>query len=186
MLPEPIPWSPENERDLRWLIRLDWIVLLLGVGVLLFMLLRREWSGAILAAVVWVIMGAYLRNDYAKLGEEARWVGRTLYPGLGMLANKPRQTHQLTKWMQHYRAGVAGDSFRCSCGRQLQWLDSKWFPGLESRNEDNADEWELRRPGETYEAFCARMQACREKCGGGREVLLCKCGVGHFRLAGGS
>jgi hypothetical protein len=182
---EAIPWSAEAERSLQremLFLRACWCI---AVALFITGIILRIWIGV--AAVAALIFGISLRLHLKiqELGEEARWVGRTVYPGSGMLANKPQSTRGLTKWMEHsapFPGCVVTNSFHCPCGRPHSWLDATWYPGLEARTEEAAAEWAPRGPGETDAQFSARREEFRRVAGGGREVLICACGMGHFRV----
>jgi len=100
----------------------------------------------------------------AELGEEMRRLPNgQFFEGSGMLANKPRSTANLTKWMQHH---PAESEFFCTCrGPQLflySWRDAQWIPNLDT---------------EMDAEFSKEVDP-----GGGRFVILCSCSLGHYKL----
>lgn len=87
-----------------------------------------------------------------------------------MLANKPRSTSRLTKWIQHPSDGVQFTCFdpharfRSWCGRLHHWCDAQWIPNYDP------------------DVFEAEAHPGTVDPGGGRYVIFCPCGLGHFKL----
>jgi hypothetical protein len=89
-----------------------------------------------------------------------------------MLANKPRSLQRLTKFYQHRSWEISFVCFRqpgISCGRVHHWQDAEWLPNY--KREDLVDD----ATDEEIQIFCGDP-------GGGRFVILCPCGIGHFKL----
>jgi len=99
-----------------------------------------------------------------QLGREERIVFGVRFPGFGMLANKPRDSSRLTKW-RHWKEseGLGPLGFTCeNCLRPHNWSDMHWIPNVAEDEEE---------PG---------TAAVDPE--GGRYVLICPCGVGHYVL----
>jgi hypothetical protein len=173
---KPIPWSAEGERELRRRVGLTWhatwtcwiVSLLLGA---LGLSAHRLWLTAAGAA----IFGFGITRLYAlgllrqQLGEEMRrGPGGQFFEGSGMLANKPRSTSRLTEWVQHPADGVQFTCFHRVrgpvCGRLHHWSDAQWIPNYDP------------------EVFEPEEHPGTVDPGGGRFVILCPCGLGHFKL----
>lgn len=169
-----IPWSAEAERRLR-----RRILVLLTLMRVLFVL------GTVSATVGWVfhrypltfglvlvVAAAFLvpkvSDAVDQLGQEERILSGVRVPGFGMLANKPRDTSRLTKWTQHlvYPGMTYEDAkdscFSCDCGEPYKLGDLKWIPNVAEDEEE---------PG---------TAAVDPE--GGRYVLICPCGIGHYVL----
>jgi hypothetical protein len=174
-----IPWSAEGERALRVRIEriweLMWTFLLSGV---LFVVLAHLAHKPVLTAFAGMSWGAglfllmKLNESREKLGEEMRRLPGSdgnFFEGSGMLANKPRSSQRLTEWVQ-WRASSDGKigllpHFWCSCGKMHRWSDAKWFPNVLACMDEFDD-----------------APAIAVDPGGGRWVILCPCGIGHFKL----
>jgi len=173
-----IPWSAEAERKLRRKVKWTWYEMwgaFLG-GPILFLLaflVHRSW----LMPIGGFSLGYGITRLYAlallreQLGSEmCRLANGQFHEGSGMLANKPRCTSRLTKWIQHPANSV---SFICvdldpdvvlRCGERHHWKDAQWIPNYDRDVFEPED-----HPG-TVDP------------GGGRFVILCPCGLGHFKL----
>ena len=173
-----IPWSAEREFRLRRRITNIWFAmwtcLISGLGLFTIAFLSKSGLVVILA-VLCLITGVFFLNALSvargNLGEEMRRGPRgEFFEGSGMLANKPRSTQRLTQWIQH-RVPDSVD-FICSggfggfCGWHHEWKDAKWIPNYDPALFEDFDD-SLPRPVDP---------------GGGRFVILCPCGIGHFKL----
>lgn len=169
-----IPWSEEGERQLRkkigsleLAIPVTFFTGLVSFVAGLMLPHHRLWmlGGLVLFLLfVWISM---LREAYETLGwEETVWRDKR-HPGSGMLANKPRDTSRLTRWialdskkMQH------GCSFQCDdCGYIFDINTMKWTANILECEEEMGD-----------------VPAVAVDPEGGRWVLICKCGVGYYVL----
>lgn len=166
-----IPWSVRREAKLRRRITLLWLGVWIGLLGGLFLLggarIYRELY--MYAGICWIValfLFYELNQARAKLGDEmGRLPNGQFHEGSGMLANKPRSTANLTTWCNHrYRACVP---FDCECGRQLHWKDAQWIPNYDPQFDTEVG------PGELLPEIDP---------GGGRFVILCPCGIGHFKL----
>ena len=125
--------------------------------------------------------------------EEFVWGGRRV-PGSGMLANKPRDTSRLTRWKrwQPYDRQIdeakvialaVGQraSFRCECGQRHDWSEMAWVPNVMEYQE----EYEITAsgPGLSPVLTGAGETTHSPDPGGGRWVLICACGMGHYMLS---
>lgn len=171
-----IPWSAEAERRLRRRIR-----------ILFFSMRSLFVLGTVSATVGWVfhrypltfglvlvVAAAFLvpkiSDAIDQLGQEERILSGGRVPGFGMLANKPRDTSRLTKWVnQSSSFGNPGEEFfdrvmvfHCECGWTFTAPEMKWIPNVAE------DEEEPGTPAVDPE--------------GGRYVLICPCGIGHYVL----
>lgn len=165
-----IPWSATRELKLRQWITLLWAgVWFALLGGLLCAILAHDFRIAWLNALAGMSWGIgffllYKLNEArAELGEEmCRLPNGQFYEGSGMLANKPRGTANLTPYIHHIPNGYA---FSCSgCGRTHLWADAQWIPNYDP---------EQFGPGDLPQAVDP---------GGGRYVILCPCGLGHYKL----
>ena len=170
-----IPWSAEAERDARRWISHAWfemwgcLVAALFFAALSFSVHR--WWLLLLAAFffgygVTLLYGLALARE--QLGSEMRRGPRgEFFEGSGMLANKPRSTRNLTHFLLH---PPSEESFYCpKCERVHAWFNAEWLPNYKREDlVDDATEEEIR-------SFCGDP-------GGGRYVILCPCGLGHFKL----
>jgi hypothetical protein len=167
-----IPWSAEAEAALRKKVRdtwgLMWVCLITAVvwGAAAFYVHRL-----VLLAIAGLFLGFGITRLYAlallreKLGEPMRRGPRGEFlEGSGMLANKPRSTHDLTKWMQWPSPQYLGYSMKCECGRLHELDEWKWIPNFDP------------------ELFGEAEYPSHGDPGGGRFVILCPCGIGHFKL----
>jgi hypothetical protein len=174
-----IPWSADGERELRRTIKRTWhemwILYVAGVIFIALGFLVQRWWVLVLGASP---LGYGITRLYAlallreKLGEEMRRGPRgEFFEGSGMLANKPRNTQSLTQWIQHH---VSQERFFCSHldGRPTEcfsWAtDAKWIPNYDP---------------DLFEDFDNGLPRSVDP-GGGRFVILCPCGLGHFKLKG--
>jgi hypothetical protein len=173
-----LPWSAEGEARLRRRIHLLWTIgrlfFLTGV-VSLFAAIIVHWLLALAAAFIGLAMfcAGRGRELLDELGWEAGMTRVGFVAGSGMLANKPRSTANLTQWTQHFVSVNCDASccsgFNCSyCERRHLWTDAKWIPNFSADTMQLAD-------GEDI----AQIDP-----GGGRFVILCKCGRGHYKLKG--
>jgi hypothetical protein len=111
-------------------------------------------------------------SDYInQLGNEERILTGVRIPGSGMLANKPRDTSRLTRWTQHrlhpgftYEE-LAENCFCCNCGEPYRLGDLKWTANVLECEEEIDD-----------------VPAVSVDPEGGRYVLICPCGIGHYLL----
>lgn len=174
------PWSLEREYRLRRRIKYIWIALwVFALGGLFLFSLASLVHIPVLTAFAGMSWGAALfllvtlAEEREKLGEEMRCgPGGQFFEGSGMLANKPRSTHNLTQWLQH---PVSEPAFFCPCrsfpgspGKMPilhTWAEAKWIPNYDP---DLMEDFDNGLP--------------RSDPGGGRYVILCSCGVGHFKL----
>jgi len=111
-----------------------------------------------------------LSSAVAQLGYEETVTPRgSRWPGSGMLQNKPRDTSRLTKWRQWKESeGLGPLGFTCEqCFRPHHWADMQWIPNVSEVEPEILDAPEEGDPVDP---------------GGGRYVLICQCGMGHFRL----
>ena len=168
MTTQPIPWSAEREYKLRQRIISIWIGLWIcfvgGLLVALFAATSSQQWAFLLAGVLWGV-GIYLLSDLSQarneLGEEmCRLPGGQFYEGSGMLANKPRSTANLTRFIAWPRDS---HSLLCACGRLLQWTNAHWIPNYDPEQFDGPAPLAV-DPG------------------AGRFVILCPCGLGHYKL----
>ena len=173
-----IPWSEEAETRIRRRIRYTWFEIWgCFVAGLLFavlgMAIQRWWplpvSALLFGYGVVLLYGLALATE--QLGTEMRRGPRGEFvEGSGMLANKPRSTRGLTEWRQH---PASEESFYCSCQTALPrpwkilwWADAQWIPTYPESvaaeiRKSNLEEFDLNA---------------------GRYVILCPCGLGHFKL----
>jgi hypothetical protein len=110
-----IPWSAEREhlqrRYILLLFIMMWLFLALtGLGIYL-----QQWPGAIITALFSCAL-------FFKLQKERR----QLY---AILLNKPRDTRQLTRWIQHkWRGWLVEDRlFVCECDRDVHLESASYF-----------------------------------------------------------
>jgi hypothetical protein len=163
-----IPWSAEREALLRRKIHSAWGAFWLFAGgavicIVLAVLDRWAWWLLLFAGFFVVALVALhdLARSRADLGEEmCRLPNGAFYEGSGMLANKPRSTANLTRWKQW--GSSSGDWFVCTdCARPYRWGgDAQWIPNYPEP-----------------EDVAAPVDP-----GGGRYVILCRCGLGHYKL----
>jgi hypothetical protein len=169
MSTQPIPWSAERELKLRRWITFGWFAMWLGfLSAIAAWLLGHEIFSVFFVAAA--LANLYCVNRYrAELGEEMRRLPNgQFYEGSGMLANKPRSTANLTKWTQWADAPFDEPSlfFWCNgCGKRHEWAAAQWIPNYDGDPEDI--------PLGTPMYFDP---------GGGRYVILCPCGLGHYKL----
>ena len=171
-----IAWSVEGEQRLRRQIRqyqryLFTNVFLFALCVALWWNVPKARIGLFAAgwALAWAAIFSFWKLEQVRgeLGWEAcAWNGRQHWPGSGMLANKPRSTHRLTTWIEHFKP----KEFACDCGRVYQFSESHWIPN------NPATEHTEHLSTESAEALEPVDEA------GGRYVLHCACGVGHFMV----
>jgi len=168
---DQIPWSAERERQLR-----QRILLLHSSVWLTFMAALASFFSGVFSHHRFLLLGSLvflmtmflvpkLANAIDQLGREERILTGVRFPGFGMLANKPRDTSRLTTWVHHRRVNVepTGDrTVRCRCGNTFDVEEFKWIPNVAEDEEE---------PG---------TAAVDPE--GGRYVLICPCGVGHYLL----
>lgn len=171
-----IPWSAERELRLRKRITNIWIWMwtFLLSGVVLFSLayVVRDRVLPAIAAMTWgaaLVLLIELNKDRELLGQEIRrGANGQVYEGSGMLANKPRSTVRLTEWIQHgpfERGFVCGGHLPPLPAKHFDWeTDAKWVPNFDPEHFGEAE-------------YPTPVDA-----GGGRWVILCPCGLGHFKL----
>jgi len=169
-----IPWSPAAELHLRRRITAHWVVMwifLIFAAVELVKLLVQSRTDWISFAPFCVFFAGAITNLFflgqcrERLGEEMRRLPNgNWFEGSGMLANKPRSTSTLTEWFAH-PADTKG--FICpGCGTTLDFRKmAEWIP-----NHD---------PDQAADGTFPDIDP-----GGGRWVILCACGVGHYKLRG--
>lgn len=174
-----IPWSPAAELHLRRRITAHWAVMwlfLIFAGVEVIRLLIQSRTGWLDFLPFCVLFAGAITNLFLlgqcrdRLGEEMRRLPNgSWFPGSGMLANKPRSTANLTAWFEH-REKL--DWFICAgynrvehrlCPIKHFWKDAEWIP-----NHD---------PDQRADGTFPDIDP-----GGGRWVILCPCGVGHYKL----
>lgn len=191
------PWSAVAEYRLRRQIINTWIGLWISMvaavcgfswgnifreGLLIL-------GGAIFSGTAILFLG-WLGRLRQELGEEMRrGPGGQFYEGSGMLANKPRSPQSLTTWLQH----PAGEkTFYCPCQRNKDGFpasnvmpyfwdkDAKWFPSFDPEiySENQQTVWDT---GGIVNQPTAAAVANVDP-GGGRWVILCPCGIGHYKL----
>jgi len=178
-----IPWSAEQEKHLRRRMRNTWFemwgILIAGLFfAALGISIHRWWPLPIAALLLmWAVALLYgLALVAEQLGSEMRRGARgEFFEGSGMLANKPRSTRGLTEWRQH---PASEESFYCSCQTALPrpwkilwWADAQWIPNY---RDDLVEQLLLNDE--------ARNSKHEIDPGGGRYVILCPCGLGHFKL----
>lgn len=171
-----IPWSGEAERALRRVITRTWHEMWMAfIGGLVFFSLGFLVHGYWLLPLGGGSLGYGITRLYAlallreKLGEEMHRGPRgEFFEGSGMLANKPRSTSRLTKWIQHVPGSI---EFICfdpdagpRCGERHHWKDAQWVPNFDP------------------DVFEPEEHPGNVDPGGGRFVILCPCGLGHFKL----
>lgn len=177
-----IPWSPAEELHLRRRITAHWAVMwifLIFAAVDLVRLLAQSRIDWLSFLPFCVLFGGAITNLFLlgqcrdRLGEEMRRLPNgDWFEGSGMLANKPRSTANLTEWM-HWPATHTGfldkgpreiDRIQCRCGAVHSFKkEGKWIP-----NHD---------PDQRADGTFPDIDP-----GGGRWVILCPCGVGHYKL----
>jgi len=178
-----IPWSEEAETRIRRRIRYTWLEIWgCFVAGLLFavlgMAIQRWWplpvSALLFGYGVVLLYGLALATE--QIGTAMRRGPRGEFvEGSGMLANKPRSTRGLTMWIQHHERQIdfichneSGDPWGVpteNCGRRYEWRDAKWVPNYDPAQMQDT------------ELFAKEIDP-----GGGRYVILCPCGLGHFKL----
>jgi hypothetical protein len=165
-----IPWSAERERQLRQRILLlhssIWLTFMLTLAFFfsgIFTHHRFLLLGSLVFVMV-IFLVPKLADATNQLGQEERILSGARAPGFGMLANKPRETSRLTKW-RHWKEseGLGPLGFTCeNCLRPHDWSDMQWIPNVAEDEEE---------PG------TATVDP-----EGGRYVLICPCGTGHYIL----
>lgn len=166
-----IPWSKEGEETLRKEIaraRFEAAEICMAAAITVGMSVFLHWW-FMFAAVVFVVLtikaAERLFAARDRLGWEEGIAQGVRIPGSGMLANKPKDTSRLTRWIAH-QARLGVETFDCPCGRAHLFAEMEWIP-------NNPELAALEHLGsvEAAEAFDR---------GGGRYVLHCACGIGHF------
>jgi hypothetical protein len=174
-----IPWSPAAELHLRRRITGHWTVMwifLIFAAVEVIRLLIQSRTDWLSFLPFCVLLGGAIANLFLlgqcrdRLGEEMRRLPNgDWFPGSGMLANKPRSTANLTGYFEHREKD---DWFICAgwrdgklCRIRYFWKDAEWIP-----NHD---------PDQRADGTFPDIDP-----GGGRWVILCPCGVGHYKLRG--
>lgn len=167
-----IAWSAEGERRLRQRIAVQrmgmWIVVITGLVSLICGLAIPHYRFLVLGAFCWWLLVPFavkLEHALDDLGCEETISRGQRIPGRGMLANKPRDTSRLTKWIRHTRE-EAPLGFTCPCWRPYDWEQLKWTANVLDCDEEMGD-----------------VPAVAVDPEGGRWVLLCECGIGHYMLA---
>lgn len=171
-----MPWSERGERLLRSHIdslwRSMWMFIIAGVTAFAIAIALRNAVPAVaggfcLATAVWSLL--VLQKERTILGEEMRRLPNgEFFEGSGMLANKPRSNAKLTEWTQ-WRPDST--SFLCTCRRLHQWPEAEWIPNLQVEDTVIGTQVEI---GDALGAFIDPH--------GGRYVILCPCGLGHYKL----
>lgn len=173
-----LAWSATREYRLRRRITLLWLGVWLGLLGGLFLLGGAKFYRELYmyAGICWVValfLFYELNQARAKLGDEmGRLPNGQFHEGSGMLANKPRSTANLTRWIHHVNVETLDDGcpigmLQCEGCRKLHhWSDAQWIPNFDGNMED-------------YEPGSRSFQIDP---GGGRFVILCPCGLGHFKL----
>lgn len=171
-----IPWSPAGELRLRQRITAHsftmWVFFLFGLVDLAEAFLPPKKNLPLVYMIIGVVLLLcgivnlfFLGQCRDRLGEEMRRLPNgDWFPGSGMLANKPRSTSTLTEWYQHPPGSL---SLICpGCGTTLDFKKmGEWIP-----NHD---------PDQRADGTFPDIDP-----GGGRWVILCACGVGHYKLRG--
>jgi hypothetical protein len=166
-----IPWSPAGELRLREQIKIFWLTMW-AFAILAWLALARmiahhgdwhdaAWAGLFALLAVGNLFCVGWSRD--RLGEEMRRLPNgDWFSGSGMLANKPRSTSTLTEWFTH---PIGTKDFICpGCGTTLNFKKmAEWIP-----NHD---------PDQAADGTFPDIDP-----GGGRWVILCACGVGHYKL----
>jgi hypothetical protein len=163
-----IPWSAAAEAKLRHSIQIVWssvwLALIAAIASLAVGLREHQrvlYAFAVFNAIGFVAQLSQLSNLRAKLGEEMRRLPNgEFFEGSGMLANKPRSTANLTRWIK-YPSDSRGFVL-CECGQLHRWEDAEWIPNYDPQID----------PESVKEVDP----------GGGRYVILCDCRIGHFKL----
>jgi hypothetical protein len=171
-----IPWSPEGEARARREIRQAWIAMWVGLFgggmcMVIAIILRNlaPMAGGLLFWFLFVVRLYQLSLLRAELGEEMRRLPNgDFFEGSGMLANKPRSTSNLTQWTQ-WRPDSTG--FLCTCRQLHQWTEAEWIPNLQVEDTVIGTQVEI---NDALGAFVDPH--------GGRFVILCPCGLGHYKL----
>jgi len=166
------PWSAQSEYRLRrritnlWLGM--WAFFIAGLGMLVMANFAKSFELGFAGALSiggGVVQLLALQRRREMLGEEMRRGPRgEFFEGSGMLANKPRNTQRLTTWIQHPANSIA---FNCGCGIRhfwAEWDGAMWIPNYDPEQFGEAEYPSTVDPG------------------GGRWVILCPCGMGHFKL----
>jgi hypothetical protein len=165
-----IPWSAEREYRLRRGIQIDWLSMWVCLisGLLLILqgsFWKPHWPAAVGAGFLFaaIFLLLLLQRARADLGEEMRRLpDGSFYEGSGMLANKPRSTANLTQWLLHPRVESV---FLCrDCSRLHQWKDARFYSTWDREHLEDAELFGNFDPGS------------------GRWVILCPCGLGHYKL----
>ena len=177
-----IPWSAEQEKHLRRRMRNTWFemwgILIAGLFfAALGISIHRWWPLPIAALLVmWAVALLYgLALVAEQLGSEMRRGARgEFFEGSGMLANKPRSTRGLTRWTKwpstSFGRGMCNElAITCECGRVHQAEEWQWIPNYDPQQIVNA-------------ALFSETVDPGIDPGGGRYVILCPCGLGHFKL----
>lgn len=175
-----IPWSVEGEQRLRRQIRQYrnylWAnVFLLVLCAALWWNVPKGRIGLFAAgwALAWAAIFSFWKLEQVRgeLGWEAcAWNGRQHWPGSGMLANKPRgDLSRLTSWIEHH--GIErGEPFLCRCGIAYCFTERHWIANVPEEQHTTHFSTESAEALEPVDE------------GGGRYVLHCVCGVGHFMV----
>ena len=169
-----MPWSAEAEHRIRQRILLSWA----GVWIALAIFLASMIGGLILTVYSMFILAAFslffvpwflycLGRHREDLGWEERILDGARFAGSGILANKPKDITRLTKWVRlDYEEMRKSQGWQCdSCLRVHQFKDFQWMPNILECDERFGD-----------------VPAVAEDPGGGRFVLVCHCGIGHYIL----
>jgi len=194
-----IPWSAEGERSLRMRITVLQTAMLLSLSSALGGIIGGLWfvnHRLLIAGVLCLVPLALAAAKGLAAVDELGWeetISRGVrIPGSGMLANKPRDTSRLTKWVQlpvalsgpgislqmpeMGRKGRNGEfwTFTCnSCKKQLKFSEMKWIPNVQEEEPEFVDTPPVEQAGNDPQAVDP---------GGGRWVLICECGMGHYML----
>jgi len=169
-----IAWSAEGELRLRrrifllsWSMRaLFFIGVVSSAAGFLFHQYRLTFGLLLIVAAAFLV--PKVSDAIEQLGSEERIMSGTRIPGFGMLANKPRDTSRLTTWIHHRHVNVepTGDrTVRCRCGNTFDVEEFRWTANVLECEEEIDD-----------------VPAVSVDPEGGRYVLICPCGVGHYML----
>lgn len=190
---------------------LFWLSFVAGVAFVAVGLATR-YRLLIIGGFVWILAAFQLHalvKAWAELGSEEMVYGGHRVPGSGMLANKPRDTSRLTRWRRWDPSeGLGPLGFTCSCASPHDWSEMKWIPNVVEYEEKDsgigsnldAGVGDAAGPGPASPAGRAddvraqlsdRSQPESSPSGeahaidpaGGRWVLICQCGVGHYMLS---
>jgi len=179
-----IAWSPAAEKQLRRRIQFTNFGVWLCVAEMAITFVaslrvpNHRWlllAVFLLTIAMLYFLGQKLLTLLGKLGWEETVARGVRIAGSGMLANKPRDTSRLTRWhrigwlpeaLRRFNgAPPAIRNFMCDCGRIHETAKMRWIPNV------------LECVDELDDAPAVAVDP-----EGGRWVLICECGVGHYML----